>query len=51
LGTGIVEVLARQLGGRIEVATGPQGTTVSILSTTTRGALSGADIPVTVGSA
>ena len=34
LGTGIVEVLARQLGGRVEVATGAQGTTVSVLGTT-----------------
>ena len=32
LGTGIVEVLARQLDGRVEVTTGPQGTAVSILS-------------------
>jgi hypothetical protein len=34
--TGIIEVLARQLGGRIEVTTGAQGTTVSVLSTTTQ---------------
>jgi two-component sensor histidine kinase len=31
LGAGIVEVLARQLGGWIEVTTGAQGTTVAIL--------------------
>lgn len=34
LGTGIVEVLARQLGGRVKVATGARGTTVSVLGTT-----------------
>ena len=33
LGTGIIEVLARQLGGWIEVTTGTQGTTVAMLST------------------
>jgi hypothetical protein len=32
LGTGIIEVLARQLGGWIELTTGAQGTTVAILS-------------------
>jgi two-component system, sensor histidine kinase PdtaS len=32
LGSGIVEVLARQLGGWVEVTTGARGTTVSVLS-------------------
>jgi two-component sensor histidine kinase len=32
LGSGIVEVLARQLGGWVELTTGPRGTTVSVLS-------------------
>ena len=32
LGSGIVEVLARQLGGWAEVTTGAWGTTVSVLS-------------------
>jgi two-component sensor histidine kinase len=31
LGTSIVEALGRQLGGRVEVSTGPQGTRVSII--------------------
>jgi two-component sensor histidine kinase len=30
LGTGIIEVLARQLGAAIRSTTGPQGTTISI---------------------
>ena len=30
LGTSIVEVLARQLGGRVEISTDPQGTTVAV---------------------
>jgi len=41
LGTGIIEVLARQLGGWIELTTGAQGTTVAILSA--RAALSDTD--------
>ena len=41
LGTGIIEVLARQLGGWIEVTAGAQGTTVAILSA--RAALSDTD--------
>jgi two-component sensor histidine kinase len=40
LGTGIIEVLARQLGGRVQVTTSARGTTVSILSRTTQGARS-----------
>jgi two-component sensor histidine kinase len=40
LGTGIVEVLARQLGGRVEITTGAQGTAVSIISQDPRGELS-----------
>jgi two-component sensor histidine kinase len=32
LGSGIVEVLARQLGGWVEVTTVARGTTVSVLS-------------------
>ena len=31
LGTSIVESLARQLGGRVELSSGPQGTIVSII--------------------
>ena len=42
LGTGIIEVLTRQLGGWIELTTGAQGTTVAILSA--RAALSETDI-------
>ena len=41
LGTGIIEVLTRQLGGWIEVTTGAHGTTVAILSA--RAALSETD--------
>ena len=40
LGTGIIEVLARQLGGRVQVTTSARGTTVSILSGTSQGARS-----------
>jgi chemotaxis protein methyltransferase CheR len=36
LGTGIVEVLARQLGGWVKVTTGSHGTTVSVLSNASR---------------
>jgi two-component sensor histidine kinase len=49
LGTGIVEVLARQLGGWIEVTTGAQGTTVAVLSA--GAALSGTDIRAHVSAA
>ena len=31
LGTSLVEVLARQLGGEVEVATGPRGTIVAVV--------------------
>jgi two-component sensor histidine kinase len=51
LGTGIIEVLARQLGGRIEVTTGAQGTTVSVLGTITPGARFDTDSFAGVGSA
>ncbi len=36
LGTTIVEALAKQLGARVDVATGPHGTTVSITSSRAR---------------
>jgi two-component sensor histidine kinase len=37
LGTGIIEVLARQLGAEISTTAGPHGTTVKILSKTPAG--------------